>query len=93
MRILFTLFAGAALCCAVWGTVAAVRIAAFLDERGIKTPFFLFRVYVFRNISRYKKITTEETGKPGGLYGHCVYAFSASLVFALAALAVRFLAR
>jgi hypothetical protein len=91
MNDLFYAMAIAAICAAIWGTVASVLIAGFLDKRGIKTPFWLFRLYVFRNINRYRKITVEENGRPGGLYYHCAYAFNAALFLALAALAVRLL--
>ncbi len=90
MNLFYVLLIGA-VCAAIWGTVAAVKIAAFLDQRGIKTPFVLFRIYVFRNIGRYRRITFEENGRPGELYYHCAYAFSAALVMALAALALRHL--
>lgn len=90
MHNLFYILAIAAICAAVWGTVASILIMNFLDKRGIKTPFWLFRLYVFRNIGRYKKITSEESGRPGELYYHSACAFNAALVLALAALAVRF---
>ncbi len=89
MMNMFYVLAIIAICAAVWGTVAAVLMAKFLDKRGVKTPFVLFRIYIFRNISRYRKITLEENGRPGELYYHCVYAFNAALVLALAALASR----
>lgn len=89
MHNLFYVLAIAAICAAIWGTAAAVLMANFLDKRGIKTPFLLFRVYVFRNIGLYRKITTEESGKPGELYYHCAYAYNAALVLALSALALR----
>jgi hypothetical protein len=91
MRNLFYVLAIAGICCALWGTVAAVMIASFLDKRGIKTPFVLMRLYFFRNVSRYRKITVAETGRPGELYYHCVLAFNAALLLGLIALAVRFL--
>lgn len=92
MNMLYGLAIGA-ICAAIWGTVAAVKIAAFLERRGIKTPFVLFRGYVFRNIGRYRKITVEENGRPGELYYHCAYAFNAALVLGLAALAIRLFSR
>lgn len=88
MNLFYVLLIGA-VCAAIWGTVAAVKIAAFLDQRGIKTPFVLFRIYVFRNIGRYKTITVEENGRPGELYYYGAYAYLAALVLALAALTVR----
>ncbi|MBN2346448.1 MAG: hypothetical protein JXO51_08640 [Candidatus Aminicenantes bacterium] len=93
MKSIFYVLVVAAGCGAIWGTVAGILIAGFLEKRGIKTPFLLLRLYFFRNVSRYKKITTEESGRPGDLYYHCVYAFNAALVMALAALTIRFLTR
>ena len=91
MKGLFYALAIAAVCAAVWGTVASILITTFLDKRGIKTPFWLFRLYVFRNIGRYKTITVKENGRPGELYCHGAYAYLAALVLALAALALRLL--
>lgn len=93
MMNIFYVLAIAAVCAAIWGTVAGIMITNFLDKRGIKTPFILMRLFLFRNVSRYRKITVEESGRPGELYYHCVYAYNAALVLALAALAIRFLAR
>lgn len=89
MMNVFYVLAIAAICCALWATAAAVRIASFLDKRGIPTPFFLFRLYLFRNIRRYKEMTVQETGKPGPLYSQFVVPVNAALFLALAALAVR----
>jgi hypothetical protein len=90
MNNLFYVLCITAICCAAWGTVASIMITSFLDKRGIKTPFFLLRLYILRNISRYRKITVAETGRPGELYYHCVLAFNAALLLGLIALAVRF---
>jgi hypothetical protein len=90
MKNLFYILGILAICCAAWGTVASIMITNFLDKRGIKTPFLLLRLYILRNIGHYKKITFDETGRPGKLYYHCVLAFIAALIFALAALAIRF---
>ena len=77
--------------CALWATVAAVMTAIYLEKKGVKTPFLLFRFYLFRNSRRYKEITIQEIGKPGPLYYHYVISINAALLFGLAALAVRFL--
>jgi hypothetical protein len=86
VNILFTL----AVVAALWGTVAAVMITKYLEKKGVKTPFVLFRLFLFRNIRRYKEITIQETGKPGPLYNHYIIPFNAALLLVLAALAVRF---
>jgi hypothetical protein len=91
MNNLFYVLCITAICCAAWGTVASIMITSFLDRRGIKTPFLLLRLYILRNIGRYRKITVDETGRPGKLFYYSVLAFNAALIFALAALAIRFL--
>ena len=91
MMNIFYVLALAALCCAIWATVVAVLIVIYLEKKGIKTPFILFRMYLFRNIRRYKEITVQETGKLGPLYYPFVVPINAALVLGLAALAIRLL--
>jgi len=91
MRNLFFILAIAAVCCALWATVAAGMIANFLEKKGIKTPFFLFRIYLFRNLRNYKEITVQETGRPGPLYYQYIIPINAALILGLAALAIKLL--
>jgi hypothetical protein len=48
--------------------VASAMIASFLSRRGIKINYLFFRVLIFGYIRQYRKITLEETGKPGPLF-------------------------
>jgi len=88
---IFLILATSAVACAIWATVAAVLIAAFLDKRGIKTPFILFRFYFFRNQRLYREITLKENEKVGPLFYHFVVPINAALFLGLAALAVKLL--
>ncbi|MFH2107957.1 MAG: hypothetical protein ABII93_04745 [Chrysiogenia bacterium] len=87
----FYVFACLALACVVWAVVTAIRIAEFLDKRGLKTPFPFWGFYIFRNLGRYREVTIQETGKVGPLYLQYVIPINAALLLALVALSIRFL--
>ena len=83
-----------AVLCAVWAVTSAVLITVELDRRGIRTSFLLFRLLLFRNLSRYREITRNETGKVGPLFYSYVIAINAALLLGLVALgSMYFLAR
>ena len=85
----FYVLACLALACVIWSVVTIIRITAFLDKRGIKTPVPFWGFYLFRNMGRYKETTIKETGKVGSLYYQYVIPINAALLLALAALFVR----
>lgn len=89
----FYIFSILAIVGALWATVAAVLIAAYLDKKGTKTPFLLIKFYFFRNQRLYKEITLKESGKIGPLYNHFVVPINLALFFGLAALAIRLLTK
>ena len=78
-----------ALACVIWAVVTIIRITAFLDKRGVKTPVPFWGFYLFRNLGRYKEATIKETGKVGSLNYQYVIPINAALLFALAALFAR----
>jgi len=63
-----TLFLILALMSVAWGIVTSIMITSFLSKRGIKINYLFFRVLIFGYIRQYRKITLEETGKPGPLF-------------------------
>jgi hypothetical protein len=63
-----------------------IMIMAALDRRGYKTNILLSRIFVGKYIRAYKEVTTEETGKPGPLYGICLGAILLTTVFMVAAI-------
>ena len=87
----FYILAFLALACVIWSVVTAIRIAEFLDKRGLKTPFPFWGFYIFRNMGRYREVTIQETGKIGLLYYQYIIPINAALLLALVALAIRFL--
>lgn len=61
-------FAYLAVAFAAINTVATVLVVRELQKRRIKTNFLLIRLYIFKYLSQYKSVTTEEQGSPGVLY-------------------------
>ena len=80
MSNLFFILAIASITC---GIVASILIVAFISKRGIKINYLLLRLLIFKYISQYRKITTEENGKPGPWFYPFVTAMILALIFAL----------
>jgi len=78
-----------ALACVAWGVSAAIRIGADLERRGIKVNWFLMRLSLIGWVSRYRKLTIAEQGRPGPLYGQFVLAMNGALVLAVLAILAR----
>ena len=78
-----TLFFILALICVAWGIANSVMLTYFLSKRGIKINYLLFRLFIFRYVSQYRKITMEETGKPGPLFYWSLTAWNLALLFAI----------
>jgi hypothetical protein len=75
---------GLAVLAALSNVVILILIMAALDRRGYKTNIFLARIYIFKYIAAYKAATIKETGRPGRLYGLCIFTINLALVAALA---------
>ena len=69
--------------------IFSMMIVHQLLKRGVKINFFLLKLYLIKYISQYKRITTEETGKPGPLFYPCIVSVNLTLVFAIAGLVLR----
>jgi hypothetical protein len=78
-----TLFLILALIGVACGIAASIMIASFLSRRGIKINYLFFRVLIFKYIRQYRKITMEETGKPGPLFYSFITAWNLALIFAI----------
>ena len=70
--------------------IFSMMIVHQLMKRGVKINFFLLKLYLIKYISQYKRITTEETGKPGPLFYPCIVSVNLSLVFAILGLLLPF---
>ena len=76
------LFLGLALVSVAWGIVSMIAMTSFIAKRGEVINFFLLRLYVIRYVNKYRQITQEEEGVPGGWYYAFLIAMGCTLGFA-----------
>ena len=77
------LFLGMALASVAWGIVSMIAITNFVAEQGTKVNFFLYRIYVIKYVSQYKRITEKENGKPGPWFYSFVVSMNLTWVLAI----------
>ena len=83
MEIMINVFFILAIVCVLCGVVSSVLIIAFLSKRGAKINYLLIRIYIYKYINQYRKITIEETGKVGPLFYSFIISFILALIFAI----------
>jgi hypothetical protein len=82
-RAMSTLFIVLALIGVACGIAASIMIASFLSRRGVKINYLFIRLFIFRYVRQYRKVTMEETGKPGPLSYWFITSWNLALVFAI----------
>jgi hypothetical protein len=65
------------------GIAASVMISSFLSRRGVRINYLFIRLFIFRYVRQYRKITMEETGTPGPLFYWFITSWNVALVFAI----------
>jgi hypothetical protein len=65
------------------GIATSIMIASFLSKRGVRINYLFIRLFIFRYVRQYRKITMEETGKPGLLFYWFITSWNVALVFAI----------
>ncbi len=81
-----TIFLAVVLPATVVHVTALILMMSALDRRGMKTNFFLARIYAFKYVSRYREVTRKETGRTGVLYHLWTGALIVAALSALAAI-------
>jgi len=87
--IMSILIALLAVICALWAVVSSLVIAAFLSRRGIKINYVFFKLLMIKYIHQYRKITMQESGRPGPWFYSFVVSINLALVLAIAAIVFR----
>ena len=77
------LFLGMSLISVGWGIVSMIVMTSFVSERGTKINYFLYRLYVIKYVSQYKKITETENGQPGPWFYSFIIAMNLTWVLAI----------
>ena len=82
-EIISNVFLILAIVCVLCGVVFSIMITTFLSKRGTKINFLLIRIYIYKYVNQYRKITEEETGKVGPLFYSFIVSFILALIFAI----------
>jgi hypothetical protein len=71
------------------GIVTSIMIVNEVSKRGVKINYPLLRLYLFKYIHLYGRMTRQESGKPALLYHLCTGAYFTALVLAVVHLILR----
>ena len=83
------LFLALAILSVAWGIVSSIVIVSFLSDRGIKiNPLFL-KVLMLKYIHEYRRITTQEKGRPGLWFYSYIISMNVALVLAIVGIVLR----
>ena len=83
------LFLISAIVCVLCGVASSIMMTAFLSKRGAKINYLLIRIYIYKYINQYRKITKEENGKVGSLFYSFIISFILALLFAIVGVILR----
>ncbi len=67
----------------VFGIVSSMVITAWLSKHGIKINYPFIKVLIIKYAHQYRKITQQETGKPGPWFYSFVISMNLALAFAI----------
>ena len=65
------------------GVVSSIVITSLLSERGIKINYPFIKVLIIKYVHQYRKITLQETEKPGLWFYSFVISMNLALTFAI----------
>lgn len=75
---------GLAIACAFWNVVAGILICIELSKRGVKVNYVFIKALIPFYAYQYKKMTRQETGRPGPLFYHWIVSINAALLAGVA---------
>jgi len=78
-----------ALASAVWGVVSSIVITAFLARRGVKINYVFIRLLILKYVRQYRKITMQESGRPGPWFYSFVVSMNLALVLAIVGIVLK----
>ncbi|MFC1603840.1 hypothetical protein ACFL5F_02325 [Planctomycetota bacterium] len=83
------LFFVLAILSAVCGVVSSIVITSWLSRRGIRINYPFIKVLIIKYVHQYRKITQQETGKPGPWFYSYVISMNLALVFAIVGIVLK----
>jgi len=78
-----TLFLVLSISCAVIGLVLMMAMVGALRTRGHRINWVFLRLYMFKYISQYRKVTLRESGRTGPLFYPFIVSMNSALLFAI----------
>ena len=88
-EIMSNVFLILAIGCVLCGVASSIMITAFLSKRGTKINYLFIRIYIYKYVNQYRKITKEESGKVGSLFYSFIVSFILALLFAIVGMILR----
>ncbi len=67
----------------------SILIVVALNKRKIRTNFLWLRLFLFKYVNQYKKVTLAEAGKVGSLFYLWILSINLALVCAIAGLIMK----
>ncbi len=77
-------FLAAGFVSALFGVYCMIRIVNYLSSKGEKVNFFLLRLKWFGYMSKYRELTTSETGEVGPYHKLYIISMLSSLILVIA---------
>ena len=78
-----TLFLVLSISCAVIGLVLMMAMVGSLRARGHRINWVFLKLYMFKYISQYRKVTLRESGRTGPLFYPFIVSMNSALLFAI----------
>jgi hypothetical protein len=78
-----TFFLFLAILCGVTGVALMMAMAGALQARGHRINWVLIRFLILKHIWQYRKITVQESGRPGPLFYPFIVTMNLALVFTI----------
>jgi len=82
-------FFALAIPCVLAGIILMMAMATSMQKRGHQVNWLWIRLYIFKYISQYRKVTIQETGRSGPLFFPFVISMNAALVFVVVGLLLK----
>jgi hypothetical protein len=84
-----TIFLALAVPCVVAGIVLMMSMAGAVHARGYPTNWVFIRLYIFKYVAQYRRLTIQESGRPGPLFYPFIVSMNLGFLFAILGLVLR----
>jgi hypothetical protein len=86
---MFTFFISLTVLGLIVMVVSSIAITSWLMKQGVKINWFFIRVLIIKYVDQYRRMTKEQTGKPGPWFYSYVSSMILMAVFAIVAVIIK----